>query len=199
MNDSVTSKAERTRRYIIERVAPVFNKKGYAATSMSDLIAATGLSKGSIYGNFKNKDEVALAAFEFNADFINDCLKERIRAAQSQQQKLLAYVQTFQAIHREVMANGGCPILNTAVDSSELNFLLQKAVQYRIGGWQRAIIAIVEAGIQAGEFSPDVEARQVAQVMICLIEGGYAMSKATGDLSFLDSALKQLESMIRSL
>lgn len=199
MNAANTTKAERTRQYIIEKVAPVFNKKGYAATTMSDLIAATGLSKGSIYGNFKNKDEVALAAFEFNADFINSCLKARIQAAQSQEEKLLAYVETFQAIHREVMANGGCPILNTSVDSSELHFLLQKAVQQRIGGWQRAIISIIEAGVETGEFSFDVEAREVAQVMICLIEGGYAMSKATGDVSFLMSALKQMEELIRSL
>lgn len=199
MNDAITSKAERTRRYIIEKVAPVFNKKGYAATSMSDLISATGLSKGSIYGNFKNKDEVALAAFEFNADFINSNLRARMASASSQREKLLAYAETFRAIHRDVMAKGGCPILNTAVDSSELNFLLQKAVQYRIGGWQRAIIGIIEKGVQNGEFPADVEARQIAQVMICLIEGGYAMSKATQDSSFLVSALKQMEHMIHSL
>ncbi|HAE68223.1 MAG TPA: TetR/AcrR family transcriptional regulator, partial [Sphingobacterium sp.] len=53
------SKAEQTRQYIIEKTAPIFNKKGYFATSLSDITTATGLTKGSIYGNFKDKDDLA--------------------------------------------------------------------------------------------------------------------------------------------
>jgi TetR/AcrR family transcriptional repressor of nem operon len=57
------TKAEKTKAFIIERSAPLFNSKGYSGTSMNDLMDITGLTKGSIYGNFENKDEVALAAF----------------------------------------------------------------------------------------------------------------------------------------
>jgi TetR/AcrR family transcriptional repressor of nem operon len=57
------TKAEKTKAFIIERSAPLFNSKGYSGTSMNDLMEITGLTKGSIYGNFENKDEVALAAF----------------------------------------------------------------------------------------------------------------------------------------
>ena len=46
------TKAKRTRSYIISKVAPIFNKKGYSATSLIDMTSATGLTKGSIYGNF---------------------------------------------------------------------------------------------------------------------------------------------------
>ena len=45
----MTTKAELTSQYIIETVAPIFNKNGYAATSMLDLTNATGLTKGAIY------------------------------------------------------------------------------------------------------------------------------------------------------
>lgn len=48
-------KSERTRQFIIEKVAPIFNRKGYAGTSLSDLTEATGLTKGAIYGNFKKQ------------------------------------------------------------------------------------------------------------------------------------------------
>ena len=61
-----TTKAERTRNFIIEKTAEIFNRKGYAGTSMSDITEATGLTKGSIYGNFENKEDVALAVFEYN-------------------------------------------------------------------------------------------------------------------------------------
>ncbi len=51
----MTTKSDRTKQFILEKVAPVFNKNGYFGTSMSDITEATGLTKGAIYGNFKNK------------------------------------------------------------------------------------------------------------------------------------------------
>ena len=66
------TKSEKTTKYILEKVAPIFNQKGYSATSMSNLTAATGLTKGAIYGNFKNKEELAIKAFHFS---INQVLK----------------------------------------------------------------------------------------------------------------------------
>ena len=72
-------KAERTREFIVEKTAPLFNRKGYAGTSMSDLTEATGLTKGAIYGNFENKDEVALAAFDYNLAR----MVQRVRALQT--------------------------------------------------------------------------------------------------------------------
>lgn len=62
----MSTKAERTTQYIIETVAPIFNKYGYVGTSMSHLTEATGLTKGAIYGNFENKEALALASFEYN-------------------------------------------------------------------------------------------------------------------------------------
>ena len=67
MRQSKLKKSARTRQFIVEKSAPIFNKKGYSGTSLHDLTEATGLTKGGIYGNFENKDEIAAAAFEFNS------------------------------------------------------------------------------------------------------------------------------------
>jgi AcrR family transcriptional regulator len=61
------SKAEKTKQFIIEKTASLFNTKGYTSTSLSDITKATGLTKGSIYGNFENRDKVALEVYQFNA------------------------------------------------------------------------------------------------------------------------------------
>jgi len=53
----MNTKAEQTRQLIVEKTAPIFNVKGYAGTSVSDMTKATGLTKGSVYGNFANKAE----------------------------------------------------------------------------------------------------------------------------------------------
>ncbi|RZK05397.1 MAG: TetR/AcrR family transcriptional regulator, partial [Flavobacterium sp.] len=44
------SKSEQTKQFIIEKAAPIFNKKGFAGTSMNDILEATGLAKGGVYG-----------------------------------------------------------------------------------------------------------------------------------------------------
>ena len=193
------SKAERTKKYIVEQVAPIFNRKGYAATSMKDLTDITGLTKGAIYGNFQNKDEVAMQAFAFNTGFINEQLRDNLLSARGSREKLYAYPQTFRKIHRQVLAAGGCPILNTAVDSNEVNVLLQKAVQKVIEKWRKTIVAIINEGIDQGELHPGIDARKTAEILICLVEGGYAMSKATGEYSYIESGLDQVEKVIDSL
>ncbi len=64
------SKAEKTKQFIIEKTAALFNSKGYTRTSLSDISEATGLTKGSIYGNFENRDELAIAVYKFNSGLL---------------------------------------------------------------------------------------------------------------------------------
>lgn len=193
------SKAEQTKKFIIEQVAPVFNKKGYAATSLHDLTEATGLTKGAIYGNFKNKDEVAILAFAHNLDFIRARLRKNILDGHTVLDQLLAYPKTFREIFRQVLQSGGCPIVNTAIDSDNVNEALQDAVRTAIGEWKRSIVSLVESGIRNGEFSKSCNAEATAHVLICLAEGGYAMTKATGEEGYMYSSLSGMESVIRAL
>jgi AcrR family transcriptional regulator len=74
----MSTKAERTTAFIIETVAPVFNKHGYVGTSMSDLTDATNLTKGALYGNFENKEALALAAFEYNRSLLLTAIDEHL-------------------------------------------------------------------------------------------------------------------------
>ncbi|WP_041277944.1 TetR/AcrR family transcriptional regulator [Desulfotalea psychrophila] len=193
------SKAEKTKQFVIEQVAPVFNKKGYAATSLKDLVDATGLTKGSIYGNFKNKDEVALCAYKYNVLFVYNALQDNILAAKTNRGKLLAYPKTYLAIHQHILHNGGCPVLNTAVDSYDVNEQLQVAVQKTIASWRQSIISFIEDGMSEGEFSKKTNASQTAYILICLVEGGFAMSKVTQDKSYIENALGYIEDLIRKM
>src|SRR5262250_2265797 len=58
-------KGEATRREIIEKAAPIFNKKGFEGASLSDLMEATGLEKGGIYRHFESKEQLAGEAFDY--------------------------------------------------------------------------------------------------------------------------------------
>lgn len=64
-------------------------------------------------------------------------------------------------------------------------FILQEAVRAAIGEWKRSIVSLVESGIVSGEFVKDSDAEKTIRVLICLVEGGYAMTKATGEEGYI--------------
>src|SRR3954471_22751438 len=112
-------KAETTRQFIIQKSAPVFNKRGYAGTSMNDLAQATGLTKGSIYGNFANKDEVAIEAFKFNTNLMSQVFHAEMASAKTNREKLMAYPSVYGKFFTGGLPEGGCPVLNTSVESDD--------------------------------------------------------------------------------
>src|SRR3984957_19339565 len=61
---SVT-KGERTRQKIVETAAVLFNQRGFTGCSMGDIVAASGLEKGTLYGHFSTKEELAVLAFDY--------------------------------------------------------------------------------------------------------------------------------------
>ncbi len=192
-------KAEHTKEFIIEKTAAIFNKKGYAGTSLSDLTGATKLTKGGIYGNFKNKNEIAVQAFKFNVGKLINAFIEEIDAGGSCYEKLLAYPRVYKRIYKDVFKNGGCPILNTLTDSDDTHpFLLKMAVAI-INGWKESIIRIVEQGKLTSEFKPDANPEQIAEIMISLFEGGGILARSCGDDSFFLSVLTYVEELIKGI
>ena len=81
------SKAKKTKRYITERTAEIFNKKGFVGTSLADLTNATNLTKGSIYGNFQKKEEVAISAFNYNYQYLIKRFASKLSAEKNSKEK----------------------------------------------------------------------------------------------------------------
>jgi len=197
--DNQLSKAERTRRFIIETTSGIFNTKGYAGTSMSDITEATGLTKGSIYGNFENKEEVALAVFDYNHNKVSAAISQRIDKAKTYHEKLMVYARVYDEYSHNIFPKGGCPMLNTAVEADDTNPLLKERAAKAILSWKKSIVNLIEAGVSAGEFKSGLDHNQAALSMIALIEGGIMIAKVTNSQVNLDIILKTVEMLINQL
>jgi len=178
------TKAEKTRQFIIEKTAPIFNTKGYAGTSISDITTATGLTKGSIYGNFANKDEVALAAFDHNHKIVQGIIRAEMSRQDTIKEKLLVYVHVYNDYLKHSFPEGGCPLLNTAIEADDTHPALKKKVCDAITSWKKSIISLVEQGIASKEFRNDVNPEEVALTIIALTEGGIMIRKVTGNQNY---------------
>ncbi|QQV02756.1 MULTISPECIES: TetR/AcrR family transcriptional regulator [Chryseobacterium] len=187
------SKAEKTKQFIIEKTSTLFNIKGYASTSLSDISAATGLTKGSIYGNFKNKDEVALEVYHYNASNLKKNVAQSLdKEFLNITEKLNAFLSFYRNNWTTVFQNGGCPLLNAATECDDTFPELKKQVQISFSDWIRTISQIIRKGQDTQEFNPEIVSEEYAVQFIMLIEGGILLAKTMNDEKYLHLALDRI-------
>ena len=137
-------KGDQTRREIIRRAAPIFNQKGYDGAALSDLMRATGLEKGGIYRHFDSKQELAGEAFDHAWKLAMDARFEGTQKIPNTVDRLKQIIRNFR--DRTGIVPGGCPLLNTAVDSDDGNPKLRAKAQQALSLWLHRLEAIVEEG-----------------------------------------------------
>ena len=192
------SKAEITTQYILRTVAPIFNKNGYAATSMSDITKATGLTKGAIYGNFKNKEELAIAAFRFTVKNLMKDIVKHLELSNSPLQKLFLISDFYRNYYPYSKKNGGCPVLNIGVDANNQNTKLLQKVKEIIEKIQDQVAEIIEQGIEAGEISTEINAMQYAKRIDTMIQGAIFMTYTMDDEFYMKDTMNQIDQMIHN-
>jgi TetR/AcrR family transcriptional repressor of nem operon len=190
-------KSESTRSFIIEATAELFNKKGYAGTSITDLEKATNLTKGSIYGNFENKEQVALAAFDYNLAMLRKRFRTAVDAASSYKEKILAYFAIYS--NPQLVNTGGCPIQNTGVEADDTHEALRERAAEGLLSFKENLVELINKGILAKEFKADANAEKIALTVIALIEGAILISRTTKDRSSLKTVLGSAREYIEQI
>lgn len=191
-------KSEETRQYITEKAALIFNKQGYYGTSMSQLTKAINMTKGAIYGNFKDKDEIAIAAFDYNFDLISQEIIKAVSAEKNAGDKLIAFANYYLNNFSKLTGHGGCPLLNAAVDSDFVLPMLKERVAKAFEIWLDSVSKIIYSGIKRKQINKNVKPEQFASVFVSLIEGGVMISQATGSPIHLSRSIDHIIYMINA-
>ncbi|MBX9732451.1 MAG: TetR/AcrR family transcriptional regulator [Chitinophagaceae bacterium] len=193
------SKADKTRQFIIEKTAPLFNEKGFAGTSLSDMTTVTGLTKGSIYGNFENKDEVALAAFDFNFNTVTNYIKAQILATDNSIDRLLVYPTVYRKFLILPFLKPGCPILNTSTEADDTHPKLRERAAKALAFWKTSIENQIKRGIARGEIKSETNPSAIAAILIAIIEGSVMQAKVVQHAKDLKVTMDYLEKIIKDL
>jgi len=178
-----------TSDFILDKVAPLFNKQGYIGTSLSDITNATGLTKGAIYCNFTNKEDLALKAFQLNINFAIMPLFQEVAATKGSINKLEAITNYHRSYYDLVKDIGGCPMLRAGVDTKFINPLLFKAAQQLSQKFTIGLTNIINDGITANEIRKDVDAVKQAKIILSLIEGSSLLAFTHNDQSYITSCM----------
>jgi TetR/AcrR family transcriptional repressor of nem operon len=168
-------KGEQTRQEIIRKAAPIFNQQGYDGAALSDLMKATGLEKGGIYRHFSSKQELAAEAFDYAwqetfASRIHD-----LDTISNTVDRLKQLVANF--VERRGVIPGGCPLLNTAIDTDDGNSVLRERARKALRGWRSYLISVIGTGIKAREIRPRIDAKESATLIISSLEGAIMLCR----------------------
>src|SRR5260370_19469970 len=129
----------------MRKAAPLFNQGGYEGAALADLMRATGLEKGGIYRHFESKQQLAEEAFDYAWKLAMDTRFEGTQETSNTVDRLKQIVRNFRD-RRAGLVPGGCPLLNTAIDSDDGNPQLRGRAQRALTSWLRRLTTLVAAG-----------------------------------------------------
>ena len=193
------SKAERTRKLIIEKTAPLFNQKGYVGTTLTDLTDVTGLTKGSLYGNFTDKDEIAREAFLFSVRKVKEMVRKQLEEVSSNKKKLIALLEFYAEYVFHPPVAGGCPLLNTAIEADDHYTSMRKFVSKELVETIDFIDSLLKKGVKANEFVAGIRTREIAYTLFCSVEGALMFARVERSREPMDIIVRHCKKILESI
>lgn len=193
------SKGELTRERILARSAQLFNLRGYAGSSLADIMHETGLEKGGIYNHFSSKEQLAVEAFDYACGLVQQRVRQVLSGKRNAIERLLAIITVFQAMIEDPPVVGGCPVLNMAIETDDANEVLRDQARAAMDNWRDTIHRIVSRGIERQEVRAEIDADEVASIMISTLEGAIMLSNLYKDPVHIRRAAKHMAGYVETM
>ena len=194
------SKGTQTKENIVEKSLQLFSVKGYYNTSINDILEATQLTKGGLYGHFKSKDEIWQAAYDRAVEIwrkivFKDLKKEKDPVARIE--KALSN-DLYGYLGADVF-EGGCFFLNMMVELSGQSQQKAENVQRGILGFSHVLGSWLSEAEKKGMLKPGVNIENVSLFIVITLNGCAALYTTTHDKRIIDVTLLQICHYITSL
>lgn len=187
------TKSERTKQFILETAVPLYNEKGISGVNIDDVLEATKLTKGCLYGHFENKEDLSEQVIDLSLKMVSDKIRTAVYGGKTIKGKVFAFLD-FYKNPIQTYISGGCPIFNTAVESDDnYPFIKEKVAKvFRTG--QQELSALLQEGINNGEFSSKLDPVVFAFKLVASVEGGIVMCRVMDTAKPMQGLIKSLKS-----
>lgn len=193
------SKGEETRKMILERSAPLFNQQGYFGVSLSDIMRVTQLEKGGIYNHFASKEHIALAAFDYAWELVQQHTRQALADKKNAADRLHAFAAAFLDLADGSLLPGGCPIMNAAIDADDTFPALRERARGAMDVWRSSLQRIISRGIERQELVATADADAFSTLFISTLEGAVMLSKLYNDLRYIHHAIEHINTCIDTI
>jgi AcrR family transcriptional regulator len=180
-----------TRSRIVYAAMELFWEKGYASTSVADLLKRADVNAGSLYHFFPGKQDVLVAVLEAYRDGIGPMLLEPAwRGVDDPIGRIFALLARYREHIVQTECTYGCPIGSLALELHEPDPALRELMAANFRRW---IDAIHECLVNAGARLPArLDRRELAEFVLTTMEGGVMQSRTFRNVDSFDRAVRQL-------
>ncbi len=190
-----------TRTKLLEAAFAIVRRKGYAATTVDDICRAAQLSKGAFFHNFRNKEELAVAAADHWSDATGALFQlADYHEASDPLDRLLGYI----AFRKQLIAGAPeaftCLVGTMAQEAFATSPAIRDACWASISGHAAKLVPDIEATIEAHGVRPDGwTAESLARHTQAVLEGAFILAKASDDPAEATASIDHLDRYIRLL
>jgi TetR/AcrR family transcriptional repressor of nem operon len=181
-----TARGRRVRDAIVDTAARLMHDRGIAATTVDEVLAASGTGKSQMYHYFSRKQDLTVAVLERQF--------ERVLAAQPALSDpactdLFRWRDDVLDAFRE-SGFGNCP-LGTFAGQVDSDPVLRAELAGLFARWRTAIAELVRRSRQAGQVSDDLDPDEAGLTLLTALQGGTMLAHLYGDEHVLARALDQ--------
>lgn len=171
-------KTEATRKLILDKAFQLFHQNGFKATSVNEIMKATGLSKGAFYHNFQNKEEIGVLVVrsEMKTTIYNAMIAPLQLEGEAKSVLKNTFLNKFEAFSDEEKLMG-CPVNNLINEVGGIPNMMNDVLKELIDTWVEAIIQIIKRGHEDGSIKPNSNAEQTAIYLLSSFEGMRGIQK----------------------
>jgi AcrR family transcriptional regulator len=196
----MSAKGELTRRNIIEKSLQLFSVKGYFNTSISDILQATGLTKGGLYCHFKSKEEVWRAVYDDAVDVWRSVVFKDVRAIADPLERIAQTIENvlLNYLGKEIF-DGGCFFVNMLVELSGQSDTMGRHILKGFVGFSKLFQSWLNEADTAGLLKADLNFREIADFIIITLNGAATLYMSTRENGIPRQANDQLSFFIGQL
>ncbi|MCL1701774.1 TetR/AcrR family transcriptional regulator [Lysinibacillus sp. Bpr_S20] len=183
---------------VIEVAATLFLEKGFAYTSMDELVRVSKVSKSNVYYHFSNKEEL----LEGVVDYWIEMYQSAIDGLLSQNQLLVEdRIQLFlKQLSQGVQTReykGSCPFITLYIQSPTNAIKVKEKIGLFFVGLQTKVSLLLKQGIENGEFRKTINIDEVASLFITNLEGALFISETLKDATVIMTTADQFFNLLR--
>lgn len=195
----MTRNPDQTKSRILSKSGILFNTQGYKATSISDITAATGYTKGAIYRHFKSKEALEKETLYHLSARMLEILRNKIRSEKNAGDKLRAVFGYFESYVAKPEVKGGCPLMNAAIEADDSNPVLRREAVKILDVLHDSVVSILKNGIRFKQIKKQIDTEHYATLIIASLEGAIMMSKLRGDNRDIKRVIRHLDQQIKDI
>ena len=191
----------RPRKFVEEDVIAAardqFWTHGYAATSLDDLAAVTGLGRGSLYGAFGDKHALFMRALDEYCTSTMAAVRAELRdAAGSAFDRLVGHIRSMARASATDRQRHGCLMAKSAAELATTDKAVARRVERFIDAYQAELVDTVAAAQREGDIAGEVNPRDVAVVVLAVLRGMEALRKGGASSATITTAGEQVIALL---